>query len=392
MTIAELFVKLGITGADKTKKEVAGIGESLKDVGAVAIETKVLIAGVVAALYKFTSEGSKAGTSLIQFSTLTGMSMKELQKYEYAMIQGGGTTDDFRQSITGLQDTMVNMALGKGVPEGLSVIDKVVKFDRTKVKDMFYVIQKLQEFATNPNISPEMKAHWLKSFIPNQNTISSLMQGVFNKKNFDAAPILGDGEAKGLKNIDRGWENLFQKMKIGMAKLNLHVSPALIKSLSDALPSIFKLAEAFAKLAESTHFIEGLAKIMSVMADSADRMATAIDSVNGLFGDEKSADKARKSMLKDYEKTTGIKIDEAYMKKYNEDAVKAYKERHGIVDRNIPNSPALKAFVGPPAPADVTINQSLNFSNVTNPAEIGKSVKKATKEAIGKSKAQKVVN
>ena len=219
MTIAELFVKIGITGSDKSNKELKSVSDRLGDVSTSALATKAAILGALYGLQRLTSEAGKSGTSLQQFATLTGMDIEKLQKYEYAMIQGGGTAQDFRNSISSLQDQMSNMInFGKGAPEGWSVFEKTVGFDRQKANDMFYTVDKLQQFATS-KLAPEVKKALLKSFGLSDNVISSLMQGVFKDENFKKANIYSKGTAQTLKDVDRAWANLGNEAEMGMGKL-----------------------------------------------------------------------------------------------------------------------------------------------------------------------------
>ena len=378
MTIAELFVKIGITGSDDTKKELKSVSDKISDISSSSLAAKAAILGVLYGLQRLTSDAGKAGMSLIQFSTLTGMNIEQLQKYEYAMIQGGGTALDFRNSISTLQDTMSNMInLGEGAPKGFGLFEKAVGFDRAKSNDMFYVIDKLQEFSKTQR--PEVAKAMMKSFGITDTVISSMMQGVFNKKNFDAAPIYSMKEAMSLKGIDRAWANVGNDMEHGMGKIIQKFGPGFINDMGKLVKEVFKLAAAFAQLAKDTDFLSNLGKAIGKVADGINLLTTMTNLFGGIFGDKEMA-KSGDRQLKAFNKENGGEEKSFDLKEMNRIANEAYRNSHP--EKFIKET---SKFVGPPAPAktDIKVEQTLNFQHEGKEhKKTGDSVKKAVEGAF----------
>ena len=128
-----------------------------------------------------------------------------------------------------VQKAMTDMALGKGQVSGFSWVAKRVGFDKAKMTDTFYVLQKLQEYAkTVPaNVAKDV----IGSFGVNEGTLAAMQRGAFSAKNLNAAPKYSEGEIKNLDKINVAWGNLGNRIEMAIGHFEFkarHCSPLVI--------------------------------------------------------------------------------------------------------------------------------------------------------------------
>jgi hypothetical protein len=311
------------------------------------------------------------------------------------MVQGGGTAEEFRQSISTLQDQMTSMVnLGKGAPEGFGHFMSKMKVDPSKLKDNFYLIDKMQEYAKEMSKAnkPEVAKLLMKTLGMNDSVISSMMQGVFNQKNFKAAPIYSEGQANALKNVNRGWANLFNDAEHSMGNLNAKFGPNMIKELRGLSKEFFNLVESMAGLAERL-------KIVKLIEVSLGGWTKAINIVKAGIDYLTEDDPVKKEIEKGRYEDGQRKRDRLMA----QNPVMKDMISKGIINAN-------SSFIGPPsipkkedpkkqggfdASKDVgnntTVNQIINFNHPgTDITRTTSDIKKATKQVVSQvsTKAQ----
>lgn len=248
MNIAELFVNLGFKGADSAGKALKNVKSGLGEVKSMSLEAKAAIIGVVYGLERLMSDSAKQGTALSNFNALTGLSTQRLQEWQYAARQVGVASEELTGSVRGVQQSMTDMLLGKGAPEGLAMVANQVGFDAEKARDTFYVMQQLQKFAQQ--VPPDVGARMIRSFGVSDNVIAAMQKNAFRPEIFSQAPKFSEGQINQLNKVDAAWSNLGQKIKMAFGHFTSSHGMKLVSDLSKITTEVIKMINAFVKLAD----------------------------------------------------------------------------------------------------------------------------------------------
>ncbi len=344
MKIAELFVGLGVKGNDSAKSALSGVKSSLGEVKSMGLETKAMIAGVVYGLERMMSQSAQMGTGLMNFASLTGISAKNLQQWQYAARQAGVSGEELTGSLKAVQGTMTNMLLGKGAPEGMSMLANKVGFDPNRARDTLYVMQQLQKFAQQ--VPKDVGNNMLKTFGLSEGTIAAMRRNMFTQDNFKKAPTYSEGEVSALNKADVAWGNLGQKIQMAFGHFNSKHGLQLVSDLTKLTEVVLRLADALTTVAEKYKVFAGVSKLVGLVADAV-------------------------------ESKPGTAMGEKHMEK------KIWDWFKGSAAPQVPPS-----FPGQ-APQNVQVSQTLNFQHDGKDAKkTGDSVHKAVKDAYRQMSAQ----
>lgn len=386
MTIAELFVNLGVKGADSAGKALSGVKSGLGDVKSMSLEAKAAIVAVVYGLERMMSQSAQMGTSLLNFNTLTGISAQSLQQWQYAARQAGVSGEELTGSLKAVQNSMTNMLLGKGAPEGMAMLANKVGFDPAKARDTLYVMGQLQKFAQT--VPQDVGNNMLKSFGVSEGTIAAMRRNMFTEDNFKKAPTYSDKEVGQLNKVDVAWSNLGNKIQMAMGHFTSKHGMELVTDLSKITTEVFKMLDAFTKLAEKLKFFQGIAKVFEGWGLIFKGITGGVENVtDALSDDPKKANKGKEG-IKDFfggmaDAWKGMQIDAEERQQAQMAAdMKAYNERHG--------APAMKPSVaGSGKTQNISVTQTLQFQHDGKDAKkTGASVNKAVKDAYRQMQAQ----
>lgn len=381
MKIAELFVTLGIKGSDSAKKSLGGVKSGLEEVKSMSLEAKAGILAVMYGLQQMMEKSGQAGKDLMQFSAATGLSAEALQRWQYAGRQFNVGAEEMTGSIKSVQDAMTNMLLTGQAPAGMDIIAGTVgDFDYSKVRDTFYVMQKLQEFAQKSGASDASKT-FLKGFGLSEGTIAAMRRNAFNTQAFAKANIYSGGEAENLRKIEVGWENLGDKIQKAVGHLNAKHGNQLMSDIDHLVTQVLKLTDAFIILSEKLKVFQIIGKAFEGWTMIFKGLNDATDDISKGKGIE---------TLKNNLKDLGGGIAQMY-KEANED-----QKESMMKDANAHRG---KDFVSnsvtPKIKPDhqeknnnVNINQNLNFQHDgKNHKEVGRSAATGASHAVRSSSA-----
>lgn len=365
MKIAELFVNLGVKGGDQAGKALTGVKTGLEGVKSMGLETKAMIAAVVYGLERMMSQSAQTGTDLKNFTTLTGMSAQNLQQWQYAARQAGVSGEELTGSLKAVQNSMTNMLLGKGAPEGMAMLANKVGFDPKRARDTMYVMQQLQKFAQQ--VPADIGNNMLKSFGVSDGTIAAMRRNMFTDKNFKKAPTYSDKEVNTLNKVDVAWANLGQKIQMAMGHLTAKNGLKIVEDISKMSGEVFKLIDALTKLADKLKVFELLGKAFQGWAMILNSATSGISSLTGAATDPK-----KRSDL-------GASIKDFIM-----EAPGVAKAMYDDV-----TAPDVKPALNAAGNQNINVNQTLNFQHDGKDAhKTGQSVHKAVKDTYRQMSAQ----
>lgn len=400
MNIAEFFLKIGLKGADETAKGVGKVTQGIGDAVSKSLAFKAALAGMAYGLQRVMSKSSEAGASINQFENSTGLSGKLLQQWQYAARQFNVESEEMTGSIRSVQDAMTNMLLGKGAPEGFGMVANMVDIDPERVRDTYYVLEKLQEFAKK--VPADVSKSMLKSFGLSEGIIAAMRQNAFRPDVFSQAPIYSDKEVKQLRKVNVEWDNLYDRVGKAFGRINALHGEGLVKDIGGVVDKVLLLTEVLIKLADKLKIFELVGKSIEgwslIFGGAAD------------FIDEKTGEKVYMNQEGEtgasaYYRDAGLNLFNMAKSIFTDD----YEIRTGeFVKPSIP--PALKApdmttvdksstsvrgdesTDNSTRSATTTINQTFTLKENASPKEIGDSVKKATRDAFRQNAAQRQVN
>lgn len=286
MNIAELFVNLGIKGSEKTIGALGSIKKGMGEIGSTSIEAKAAILGAMYGLERMMAISGAAGTGLTNFAALTGLSAQGLQKWQYAARQAGVSSEELTGSLKGVQNSMSNMLMGKGAPEGIALVSKAVGgLDPTKYRDTFYMMTQLQK--AMQTMSPEMGNIAGKSFGLSEGTIAAMRRNAFTPDMLSHAPTYSDKEIGSLDRANVAWSNLSNQIQMAFGHFNAKHGNELVNDIQKLLPVVIKLVEAFVKLGESVQIFEKIGKVFDGWTQIFGALTGGVNSFTKGFNDKK---------------------------------------------------------------------------------------------------------
>lgn len=370
MTAGELFVKLGIKGSEKTIQALTGVTKGMGEISSMSLEAKAAILGVVYTMERLMASSAQTGTNLVNFGQYTGLSIKQLQQWQYAARQAGVSSEELTGSVKTVQNAMTNMLLGKGAPSGMAMVAKTVGFDVKRARDTFYVLQQLQKFAQR--VSPDVGNAMLNSFGLSEGTIAAMRRNAFRPEIMNRAPTFGDREAGQLDKVNVAMSNLGTQIQMAFGHFTAKHGIQFVNDLTKVTTEVIKLAEAFIKLAETIKLMQWVGKIFEGWAMIFGGITTGVNSISGAFSDTKKRDKLGKGVGGFFQEMPGV------FKAMFEDAGAAMKQAIA------PSSPAIAG-----SSSTSTITQHLHFQHEGKDHQrTGESVKKATQDAYRQRFAQ----
>lgn len=285
MNIGELFVNLGIKGGEKTVGTLGNVKKGLGEVADMSLEAK---AGILAALYgleQMMAKSGAAGTGLTNFAALTGLSAKTLQQWQFAARQAGVAGEDLMGSVKGVQNSMANMLLGKGQPEGLGLVSNAVGgLDHKRFRDTFYMMEQLQKAAQR--LPKDLGNNILKSFGLSEGTIAAMRLNKFNPSLMSSAPIYGDKEIASLNKSNIAWSNLGNKIEMAFGHFNSKHGQQIVGDISKIADAVFHLVEALVVLSEKL-------KVFQLIAAAANATAKSLEVLDAVVTDSEGKDTSK---------------------------------------------------------------------------------------------------
>lgn len=288
MNVGELFIKLGITGVDKTRESLVSTKDGLKEVHNSAIAMKAAIVAALYTLERLTASSNATGTNLLNTSAVLGVSTDVLQQYQYAAQQVGISNDSLTGTFKTLQSSMSKIQLGEAPPEKIALISeglgKGLLEDKNALdefaKSPQKLLQKLQEYALNTKVPAGFRNEVLKSFGLGDDMIAGLLRGAFNPRVLASAPKYNFNEINSLDENRQKMANLSTKIQMGIGRLNAKHGKEIIEGFDKITTSVLHLADAFTTLAEKVKVFDMIKSALDVVTFMAESTSNGVDLYN----------------------------------------------------------------------------------------------------------------
>jgi hypothetical protein len=257
MTVAELFINLGVKGDGPAQKALVGMKKGLGDISSASLAAKAGVLAVLYGLERLTQGAAQQGLELQQFANLTGLSTDRLQRWQYAARQAGVSNEEMAASFKGIQTAMGNMQLGLGAPAGFGVFARTVGFDQTKLRDTFYVMEKLKEFAkVSP---PDVGNQILKSFGLGEGTIQFLRTTSVELDKIKPRNLFSEAEINQLAKVNIAWSNFWNTVKLFSGHFTAKYGADVIKDIASAFQFFVHLGSDVNKLIKDFPVLQDVA-------------------------------------------------------------------------------------------------------------------------------------
>lgn len=276
MKIAELFVNLGIAGSEKAVGAMQGVQKGLGSIASTGLLAKAAALAAVYAIERLTSAAAHQGMGLNQFAEATGLSADMLQRWQYAARQFGVGAEEMEGTIKGVQDAMTSMLMGKGAPEHFGVFMQSMNVDPNRLRDTFYIMQKLQDFAKSGAAAPDVTKSLLKGFGISDNMFAFFKKNALDLAKIPKSQLFSDGEIGRLKAVDVAWSNLWAKIKMAIGHLTASKGLGIVGQLSKAADQAIRLFDALVKIADKLKLFDAFSKSLELFADALNSITAGI--------------------------------------------------------------------------------------------------------------------
>lgn len=237
MKIAELFAELGFNINEKDQHTVRDFVGMLGDLNLSSVVAALGMGTAAAALVDLTEKMAKYATGLTMYNVLTGVSVEETQAWAEAVERVGGSADDAKGAIMGIQQYMTRLKLG--LEDGNLALSM---FNITANDSWDVILHKVSK-ALHEHATPAMK-----TFLAQQLGINAAMQtflATTNNLDQDLAksPVLSTGE---VKDLTKSWSELtltMQEFKKLGGDIAATIGPPL-RGIVEVLRFVVELLEA----------------------------------------------------------------------------------------------------------------------------------------------------
>jgi hypothetical protein len=219
-----------------------------------------------------------------------------LQQWQYAGRQFGATNDQVEQSIKGVQQSMLDLAMTGQAPEFFGLVDQMVGIDKSKINDVDYVLKQLQKFSQIASAPVASKA--LASFGVNEAVTAAMRRNAFTEELFKKADIYSERQINQLAKVNVAWGEFFINFDKAVGRLNADHGLKFIQDLTKASREVIKLSESLIKLSNKIQVFDKISKALNQVAGVTEGIGGFIDLVSGFAEDDDEKSKKGKERFK----------------------------------------------------------------------------------------------
>lgn len=371
-SIAELFVNIGIKGADKT---VGALGDVKGKIGEITTSSLAAKAGILAVLYGLEqlAQGSmNAGQGLTLYNAATGMSIDKLQEWTHVARHAGMTAGEMEANITGLQDKMNAMQTAGTVPDGWGVFASATGLENAtpeQIGNAEFMMEKAVEFAKKEKDNVAYANHVLEGLGLGKNFAAGARLGRFDQSERDKAPKYSDAQAAGLDRMKNRLGDVHERWEMAMGKMVAKDGPAIVAGVEEVSKAVLQMIAAFEKLGGLVGALKGISMVFEGWAHIFNGIGEVIDKVSDHAADLIADPKSTLSFSDTTAKGSGSYGDAALKKGWN-----------GLV-----SGAAWAADKISPSDTKIEVNLTQHNNTHHSPDDIARRTGQAVSKAVGQA-------
>lgn len=300
MIAGDLFVNLGVKGADKSIGDVEGVNKAMKGLGGTSLLTKAAIVGVFYSLKQIFSSSAEMGAGIKNVSTTLGMMPETLQRYQYAANLAQVSTDQMNESFSKIQQTMADVKFEGKISKELTNLGNALGLANTDIvefsKNPEKFMQAAQAFANLP-IDLDFKVKTLGGVGFNQGMIAALLRNKFSPEILAQANPLSDRQVDALDQLEQQMTKIGIKIKRAMAAFSAANGGQLVADFDKITTSLINMATAFNNFSKAVQLSSWISGFADALADSMNIIVKDIDMIQNLTsGDDKRIEKGKEQI------------------------------------------------------------------------------------------------
>ncbi len=280
MTIAELFVNIGVKGDGQAKKALEGAKVGIGDISSASLQAKAAVLAVFYAMEQLTKSGTEMGNELWKLGAFTGLDVEWLNKWDTAARSTVGSNARVSDSIMAIQKQLQAVHDNQAAPsKGMLRIGQLLGLDSSRISgakaDVKYFMDKVLEYARSDTDTHQRKTDMLASLgmSPDAITMSMKFKGDVEKIHSD----MSRGTVDSMHTMEIQWGKLSRQVQVAFATMNAQHGGEFIKGLQKIIPEVLHLVDAMAKLAEQVKIFTILGKAMENFANALSWLEPVID-------------------------------------------------------------------------------------------------------------------
>jgi hypothetical protein len=286
--VGELFISLGLKGADVVEKGIKGAKDGMGALASMSLEAKAAVLALTAALEEGARRSLVEGTDLVNFSTETGIAIDKIGALKNEFRQfGSGAESGLLGTLKQIQSVITDVRFNEGTSGEFNLFKNLTGADPEKMKhDSVYVLEKARELAHKLKDDPQGLKKILKGVgISDENVVAGLMRGSNDLTNLKPGNIINASEAATLDKTNIQLLNLWDNIKKFAGHETVKFGPSFVKDLIKVTEVVLQLTKALLELGNSL----GVFKLMDTLISSiADKTGNGIKDANGHIQSQQS--------------------------------------------------------------------------------------------------------
>ena len=256
MNIGELFIELGISGADGVAGKLDTVAKGVSKIATETLAAIGLVTGFVYAFGKLAEISGQTGVNLQNFSIMTGQSSEMLQRWQYILQQSNVDKDDTLKTFNNLYATLAKIDLLHPPADWLQFILSTEKVDFTKIGSMplDQQMEVFRKFAQDGRVALRDRVQMLReSGLFSDQMIRGLVDNKLNpNKDVPTWFLKSQNEVKQLDHIAAAWKNFYAQLGRLRDRFVEKYSGRLLGSLEkDLFPKLQELSVLLGHLADA---------------------------------------------------------------------------------------------------------------------------------------------
>jgi hypothetical protein len=278
MIAGELFVELGLVGADKLTKGLEMANSTLGKLAQSSLEATRNLKDMAMQWEGQTTSFSNLGASLKVFDESFGMGALALQQFQQGLLGVNVSADETKANLIQIERVMTDIRRGKAVPESMRLALAMVGTNFSQLKDTKDFVQKLPQLMKQLERDPSLRTALMSDI-----GLSSRFAQGMGRFTGDFSKII-PAMSKGAFSASAATNALIEKRKydleVKIAKLLS--GPNVDKALNKIYDILVKFVDLFAllgTLADKSGALELVQMIFDGLKLVVDGLISTVDSV-----------------------------------------------------------------------------------------------------------------